>query len=85
MIHSFHLTLTFHTIKPSENLLFSREYHVFSWYLQYGSEKNAGITVEKFGSYFASIINKKMGLNTLQDTKKKQPQLPVKDNFWPVR
>ena len=39
--------------------------------------------MDKFGSYFASIMHKKMGLNTLQDTKKKQ-QIPSKDNFWPV-
>ena len=48
-----------------------------------GIEKGSGISMDKFGSYFASIMHKKMGLNTLQDTKKKQ-QIPSKDNFWPV-
>ncbi|KAL8595941.1 hypothetical protein ACOMHN_018253 [Nucella lapillus] len=50
---------------------------------EYGSEKGSGLSAEKFGSYFQSIITKKVDLNTLQDTKKKQ-QLPVKDNFWPA-
>ncbi|XP_076454432.1 mediator of RNA polymerase II transcription subunit 12-like protein [Babylonia areolata] len=50
---------------------------------EYGSEKGSGLSAEKFGSYFQSIMMKKVDLNTLQDTKKKQ-QLPVKDNFWPA-
>ncbi|XP_070173165.1 mediator of RNA polymerase II transcription subunit 12-like protein isoform X2 [Littorina saxatilis] len=52
-------------------------------YSSAGVERVGGLSMDKFGSYFASIISKKMGLNTLQDTKKKQ-QIPSKDNFWPA-
>ncbi|XP_067668814.1 mediator of RNA polymerase II transcription subunit 12-like protein [Haliotis asinina] len=50
---------------------------------EYGSERNADINLDKFGTQFSSIITKKMEINTLQDSKKRQ-QPPMKDNFWPA-
>ncbi|KAK6194758.1 hypothetical protein SNE40_000324 [Patella caerulea] len=51
---------------------------------EHGSEKNADINIDKFGTYFSSVLTKKMEFNTLQDSKKRQ-SLPNKEIFWPGR
>ncbi|CAL1546445.1 unnamed protein product [Lymnaea stagnalis] len=46
--------------------------------------KDIEITLEKCSTFYNSVLKKKNELNTLQDSKNKKFQLPVKENFWPA-
>ncbi|XP_012937095.1 mediator of RNA polymerase II transcription subunit 12-like protein [Aplysia californica] len=49
-----------------------------------GSEKGLDITLEKCSTFYNNLFKKRTDQNTLQDSKNKKFQLPVKDNFWPA-
>ncbi|KAK0041422.1 mediator of RNA polymerase II transcription subunit 12-like protein isoform X3 [Biomphalaria pfeifferi] len=48
------------------------------------SAKDIEITLEKCSTFYNSVLKKKNELNTLQDSKNKKLQLPVKEHFWPA-
>ncbi|GFO22710.1 mediator of RNA polymerase ii transcription subunit 12-like, partial [Plakobranchus ocellatus] len=48
------------------------------------SSKDIDITLERCSTFYNNVFKKKADLNTLQDSKNKKFQLPVKENFWPA-
>ncbi|XP_059156878.1 mediator of RNA polymerase II transcription subunit 12-like protein isoform X2 [Physella acuta] len=48
------------------------------------SSKDIEITLDRCSTFYNGVFKKKNELNTLQDSKNKKFQLPVKENFWPA-